>query len=213
MARRKKHPVRDTLQAALYSHKWLLLPFYIGAVLALIAYLFKYIQFIFFFFFGHTEVHDGHLEVIKSFVHMSENEMIMAILTVIDMVMVANLVKMIITGSYQSFIDKVPENTEKVSSGLLKVKMGTSLIGITSIHLLQVFVNPPADNRELIIKTSMHVLFLLSSLTLAWIDTVHSKSELLEAQAHKIEHELHHDDDDDEDEKEQKHNTNETKTT
>jgi len=97
---------------------------------------------------------------------------------------------MVCTGSYQSFVDKVSENTEKVSSGLLKVKMATSLIGITSIHLLQVFIKPPTNNRELYIKIGTHIVFLLSAIALGWIDTIHSKSELMEAQAHQIEHEF-----------------------
>lgn len=180
----KEYKLRKFLQKSLYAHKWILLIFYIGGVLGLGAYAFTYIRFIIYFFTGG---HIGH-EEIKSFWNMNENEMIMAILTIIDVIMVANLVKMIITGSYQSFIDKVPENTEKVSSGLLKVKMGTSLIGITSIHLLQAFIDPPKENRDLYIKIGTHIVFLASAMALAWIDYIHSKSELAEANAHEIEH-------------------------
>ena len=168
--------MKKILQQTLYAHKWLLLIFYFGTVVALVAYAIKFILLI------------G--EFIMHFYTMSENDLMLSVLTIIDVVMVANLIKMIVTGSYQSFVDKVPENTEKVSSGLLKVKMGTSLVGITSIHLLQVFIKPPENTYDLLVKVGTHIVFLLSAGVLALIDTIHSKSELMEAQAQLIEHEV-----------------------
>ena len=171
---RPKQKIDKKAQELLYAHKYILYVFYYGLDLALVAYSIKFIILIF--------------DFLIHFYSMSENDLMLSLLGIIDVVMVANLCKMVVTGSYQSFVDKIPENTEKVSSGLLKVKMGTSLIGITSIHLLQIFIKPPADNRDLFIKVGTHIVFLLSAGMLSWIDTIHAKSELYEANAHQVEH-------------------------
>lgn len=152
------------VERLLFGSKWLLVPFYLGLMITQVFYCFKFSQEIW------------HL--IFEFRTMSETELMMAVLTLIDITMVANLIKMIITGSYQTFIDHVQgDTTEHVTSGLLKVKMGSSLVGVSSIHLLQVFMNPPKDNRELIIKVGIHMVFLVSTMGLAYIDYLHSKSE------------------------------------
>jgi len=162
----------NIIQRALFQSKFLLIPFYIGLVVAQILYCYKFVQ----------EV----VHLLSNFVGMTETDVMLAVLTLIDITMVANLIKMIITGSYQSFVDKVPENTEKVSSGLLKIKMSTSLIGVSSIHLLQIFISPKGSDKELAIMFIIHFIFLMGSATLAYIDFLHSKSELLEAQAHQL---------------------------
>ena len=99
----------------------------------------------------------------------------LAILGLIDITMIANLIKMIISGSYQSFVEKMPnDHSEKMSSGMLKVKMGTSLIGVSSIHLLQAFINAAQiSSREIIVKVGIHLVFLLSTVGLAYIDYLH----------------------------------------
>lgn len=161
---------KKKLQEALYLHKWILYGFYWGLVLALAAYFVNY-MFVDYNF-------------LKSFFSHDKNQIMLGILELVDIVMVANLIKMITTGSFQSFIDKVPENTEKVSSGLLKVKMGTSLVGITAIHLLQVFIEPEKEpTHDLVIKVIIHIVFLYSAKVLSQIDYMHSKSEFKEAQA------------------------------
>lgn len=89
-------------------------------------------------------VYTDTLEVIHM-VHrglsLSTQQSMLILLELVDMAMIANLVKMVITGSYTSFVSKNhKENTERVSSGLLKVKMSTSLVGVSSFHLLQIFI-------------------------------------------------------------------------
>lgn len=98
----------------------------------------------------------------------------------VDIVMLANLVKSIITGSYNSFIDKEHGyKEERVSSGILKVKMGSSLIGISSIYLLKVFLSVDKNTQWNMIwmLIAIHCTFLLSSLVLAIIEYLHCKSE------------------------------------
>lgn len=157
---------KSLIQRILFSSKWLLTPFYLGLMVAQLFYCFKFCE----------EV--WHL--IFEFRHLSEGELMMIVLTLIDITMVANLVKMIITGSYQTFIEHVPDSSEHVTSGLLKVKMGSSLVGISSIHLLQLFINSKGvqiSDHDLIVKSALHMIFLVSTMGLAWIDFLHSKSE------------------------------------
>ncbi len=103
----------------------------------------------------------------------------METLEAVDIVMIANLVKMIITGSYNSFVSKTHGvDGEQVSSGALKVKMATSVMGVSSIHLLQTFINAAnitddVMHRQLLI----HGTFIVGALALAVIDYLHSKSE------------------------------------
>lgn len=110
------------------------------------------------------------------------NELIMSCLESVDIVMICNLIVMIITGSYTSFISKVHNGeTEKVSSGLLKVKMSTSILGVTTVHLLKTFIecsNTEVPNWDLIYKQSfIHGILIIGSLVLAFIDYLHCKSD------------------------------------
>lgn len=170
--------MKEKLQKALFAHKWMLYPFYAGLILALVCYFFKYLFALYHF--------------ITHFMSMEESDIMLNFLQLVDIVMVANLIKMVITGSYQVFVDRVKENTERVSSGVLKVKMGTSLIGITSIHLLQVFIRPPESNRDLYIKVFVHIVFLISAAALALINLWDSESEVNNAKSEHIEHSLKH---------------------
>jgi uncharacterized protein (TIGR00645 family) len=106
----------------------------------------------------------------------------LVVLGLVDMAMVANLIKMIISGSYQTFVNRIAaDHTEKVGSGLLKVKMGGSLVGISSIHLLAAFINAAGQtNRELKIKSAIHLIFLVSTIGLAVIDYLHVSSKKFE---------------------------------
>lgn len=150
------------IQNIIFGSRWILVPFYLGLIVAQVLYAGKFAEAVW-----HLCRH------VKS---MDESAIMLAVLTLIDITMVANLIKMIIAGSYQSFVEKVSsDHSERVSSGMLKVKMGSSLIGVSSIHLLQAFINASAySDRDLIVKGGVHVLFLISTIGLAYIDHLHS---------------------------------------
>lgn len=152
------------IQNLITGSRWLLVPFYIGLIIAQVFYCFKFI----------CEV--AHL--CSTFWTVSESEMMLLILTLIDITMVAALIKMIIMGSYHSFVERIEDSSaEKTTSGLLKVKMGAALVGVSSIHLLQSFINWQATStKELFVKCSIHLIFLISTLGLAYIDYLHSIS-------------------------------------
>ena len=101
------------------------------------------------------------------------------VLGLIDVVMIANLLIMVIVGGYETFVSRLnlkghpdqPEWLSHVNAGVLKVKLATALIGISSIHLLKTFINAEAYNEKtLIAQVGIHITFLLSALAIAATD-------------------------------------------
>ena len=106
----------------------------------------------------------------------------LTVVTLID-VMIYNLLIMVIVGGYATFVSRMdldghpdqPEWLSRVNASVLKVKLATAIIGISSIHLLKTFIN--ADNytdRVLIAQTVIHIAFLLSALAFAYTDRLMS---------------------------------------
>ena len=146
---------KRTVETVIFSSKWLLIPFYLKLFYTLFRLMYHFFV-------------DGALS----------GSDLMTTLEDVDIVMVANLVKMIITGSYNSFVDKShTEEAEKVSSGVLKIKMATSIMGVSSIHLLQTFINSEKVSVDTIYKQLIiHGIFIVGGVALAFIDYLHFKS-------------------------------------
>ena len=144
------------VKTVIFYSKWLVIPFLIKLFFTLGMLLYHFVL-------------ENHIS----------NEDLMTTLEAVDTVMIATLVKMIITGSYHSFVDKNHgEPGENSSSGLLKVKLASSIMGVTSIHLLQTFISVEhlswdTINKQLII----HGVFMVGCLVLAIVDYLHCKSE------------------------------------
>jgi uncharacterized protein (TIGR00645 family) len=156
--------LKRIVRGIIFESKWILLIFYAGLILAQFFYCFKFCQEVW--------------ALAQHFRTLEESQIMLAVLTLIDIAMIANLLKMIVSGSYQTFIEKVEDSSEKVSSGILKVKMGGSLVGISSIHLLQAFMNvKEISDRELIAKASIHLIFLTSTIGLAYANYVSHKPQ------------------------------------
>lgn len=173
---KKYNPVLSLLEAILFNVKWGLNIFYFGliAVLTLYAYAFA------------KEIY--HL--IATSPDLTTQSMMLVVLEMVDVTMVANLVKMIITGSYNSFVSKEHgAPNENISSGMLKVKMSTSIIGVSSIHLLQTFVSQDATWDSTYRQVVIHCTFLVGAVMLAVIEYLHVKTEAIE---HDIEAKAKH---------------------
>lgn len=159
-ARKKLGPV----ESAIFSSRYLLVPMYFGLVVVSLAYTVKFTA--------------EAWHVLMNFWSMEENELMLTALQLVDMVMVANLISMIVIGSQSAFVNDLstaegqkPQWLKRISSGLLKIKMGTSLIGVSSIHLLRSFINAGELGWDTIQKQlAIHAAFVLSSLFLAWIE-------------------------------------------
>jgi len=109
----------------------------------------------------------------------AETVVMLSVLGLIDVVMIANLLIMVIVGGYETFVSRLrleghpdqPEWLSHVNAGILKVKLATALIGISSIHLLKTFINADKhDTKMMLWQVVIHVTFVGSAIALAWID-------------------------------------------
>jgi uncharacterized protein (TIGR00645 family) len=110
---------------------------------------------------------------------LNETIIMLVVLALIDVVMISNLLIMVIVGGYETFVSRMdleghpdqPEWLSHVNAAVLKVKLGTAIIGISSIHLLKTFINAANyDVKVLMWQTIIHITFLLSALAIAYTD-------------------------------------------
>ena len=163
---KKKINLKRIIEYFIFNIKWLLIPFYLKLLLTL-------------------------LQLLVAFYHNNiRTELLLDTLENVDIVMIANLIKLIISGSYNSFISKTHGySNENNSSGILKVKITTSLMGICSISLLKNFLEiDKTTPEELIKKLFIFVFFILAAYVLAKIDYIHVQSEKIEEETEKLKH-------------------------
>ena len=119
---------------------------------------------------------------------LTETAIMLVVLGLIDVVMISNLLIMVIVGGYETFVSRMnldqhpdqPEWLSHVNASVLKVKLATAIIGISSIHLLKTFINAEQyDEKTLIAQTVIHIAFLLSAMAIAYTDYVMEKSIVL----------------------------------
>ncbi|MFC8076994.1 IS21-like element helper ATPase IstB [Streptomyces sp. NPDC057307] len=151
---------------ALFATRWLQAPLYFGLVAAQGVYVYK-----FFNELGKLIVH-----VING--HADETHVMLAVLKLVDVVMIANLLIMTIVGGYETFVSRInlqghrdqPEWLSHVNSNVLKVKLATAIVGISSVHLLQMFVDVHhTSHHALLWGTAIHMAFILSAGILAYM--------------------------------------------
>ncbi len=153
----------------LFGSRWLQVPLYIGLIVAQCVYV---VQFMF-------ELYHLVFEM-KQF---NETSIMLSVLGLIDVVMISNLLIMVIVGGYETFVSRLhleghpdePEWLSHVNANVLKVKLATAIIGISSIHLLKTFINAGnLDHKTMMWQVIIHVTFLASALAIAWIDRIMS---------------------------------------
>jgi uncharacterized protein (TIGR00645 family) len=156
------------LEDIIFNTKWLLIPFYLILAMALAVYTYFDVK--------------EFIEYIFRLGHIDKESAMLTFVELIDITMIANLGKMIITGSYNSFISKAHGvEGENVSSGMLKVKMATSLVGVTAIGLLSKSIDIHKVEWDTLYKLAfVHGVFLLSAIVLSVVDFLHLKSETYE---------------------------------
>ena len=160
---------RSVIASVIFFSRWLQAPLYFGLIVAQGVYVY------------HFMIELWHL--IGRATTISENELMLVVLALIDVVMIANLLIMVIVGGYETFVSRLnlkdhpdePEWLSHVNAGVLKVKLATALIGISSIHLLQTFINA-SNLPENVMKWQViiHLTFVLSAVVMAWTDKISS---------------------------------------
>ena len=105
----------------------------------------------------------------------------LVVLGLIDVVMISNLLIMVIIGGYETFVSRMnleghpdqPEWLSHVNASVLKVKLATAIIGISSIHLLKTFINAHAyDEKTIMAQTGIHFVFLISAIAIGLSDRI-----------------------------------------
>jgi uncharacterized protein (TIGR00645 family) len=156
----------------LFGSRWLQLPLYLGLIVA---------QAVYVYFFGLELVH-----LVGKAAHLVEADIMLIVLGLIDVVMISNLLIMVIVGGYETFVSRLnleghpdePDWLSHVNANLLKVKLATAIIGISSIHLLKTFINAEnLSDKVLISQTVIHMTFVFSAVAIAYIDKLMTRPD------------------------------------
>lgn len=156
----------------IFSSRWLQLPLYLGLIVAQGVYVVLFLKELW-----HLTSHVATI---------GEQEIMLVVLGLIDVVMISNLLVMVIVGGYETFVSRLgleghpdqPEWLSHVNATVLKVKLATAIIGISSIHLLKTFIEAGSIGTPqakvtwdgVILQTIIHSVFILSAIGIAWVD-------------------------------------------
>jgi uncharacterized protein (TIGR00645 family) len=163
----QRPPALKALGSLIFLSRWLQAPLYVGLIFAQMVYVY------------HFMVELWHL--FEKANHISETDIMLTVLGLIDVVMIANLLIMVIVGGYETFVSRLnlqehpdqPEWLSHVNAGVLKVKLATALIGISSIHLLKTFIDTEkTPDRTIGWQVAIHLTFVLSAVVLAITDRI-----------------------------------------
>ena len=157
--------LEHAIESIILASRWLLVVFYLGLAVALAVYAVSFA---------------GKLYAFAvSSMHLDATTTILQILGLIDAALVASLVVMVIISGYENFVSRFDQQSGEVhwlgtiDVGSLKVKVASTIVAISSIHLLQIFLNHATyTTDQLMWLTIMHLAFVLSALMLAYIDRV-----------------------------------------
>ena len=182
----------------IFMSRWLQLPLYLGLILAQCVYVFHFwvelVHLVEAAFgsqaalaalvegmgYQFPDIKDAAGVVIgQQAPKLTETVIMLAVLALIDVVMISNLLIMVIVGGYETFVSRMnleghpdePEWLSHVNASVLKVKLGTAIIGISSIHLLKSFISAASLKPEVLMwQTIIHLAFLLSAIAIAYTD-------------------------------------------
>ena len=177
------------LPAFIFASRWLQLPLYLGLIVAQCVYVFHFwVELVHL-----VEAAFGDQAALAKLItsigyrsdapiaSLNETVIMLVVLALIDVVMISNLLIMVIVGGYETFVSRLnleghpdqPEWLSHVNASVLKVKLATAIIGISSIHLLKTFINAANyTDKVLLWQTTIHIAFLFSALAIALADRV-----------------------------------------
>ncbi len=185
-----QRPIRP-LPNLIFMSRWLQLPLYLGLILAQAVYVFHFwveLSDLIGAVMGNQSALDHILSAVAvqgapQGTKLTESTIMLVVLGLIDVVMISNLLIMVIVGGYETFVSRMhlethpdqPEWLSHVNASVLKVKLATAIIGISSIHLLKTFINASAyEPKVLIAQTVIHITFLFSAIAIAYCDRLMS---------------------------------------
>lgn len=163
------------LSQMIFFSRWLQAPLYLGLIVAQGVYVYQFIHELW--------------RLVMQVGQIDEKQIMLAVLGLIDVVMIANLLIMVIIGGYETFVSRLliqghpdqPEWLSHVNAGVLKVKLATALIGISSIHLLKTFIemgSAMVSAESAFWQIMIHITFVFSALFLALTDKISTSTSL-----------------------------------
>jgi len=177
------------LPGFIFASRWLQLPLYLGLIVAQCVYVFHFwVELVHL-----VEAAFGNQAALAQLItsigyrsdapitSLNETVIMLVVLALIDVVMISNLLIMVIVGGYETFVSRLnleghpdqPEWLSHVNASVLKVKLATAIIGISSIHLLKTFINAANyTDKVLLWQTTIHIAFLFSALAIALADRI-----------------------------------------
>jgi uncharacterized protein (TIGR00645 family) len=165
-------PVKKAyLGKVVFWSRWLQLPIYLGLIVVQGVYAYKFLSALW--------------GMLSNLTNLTETEIMLTVLGLIDVVMIANLLLMVTVGGYETFVSRLriddhpdqPEWLHHVNASVLKVKLSLAIISISSIHLLQTFINAAQLPQHVIMwQVLLHLAFLVSAIAIAYTDKLLSQS-------------------------------------
>jgi uncharacterized protein (TIGR00645 family) len=184
-------PLRP-LPNLIFASRWLQLPLYLGLIAAQAVYVVHFLLELWYLVLAAAGGQEALPPLVNSIGYcgapvtgLNVTSIRLVVLALIDVVMISNLLIMVIVGGYETFVSRMgleghrdqPEWLSHVNASVLKVKLATAIIGISSIHLLKTFINAGNySEKVLIAQTVIHITFLLSALAIAFTDRVMAPS-------------------------------------
>lgn len=162
--------VEQFIETCMYRSRWLLAPIYLGLSLALIALGLKFFQEL--------------LHLLPHVLAMTEADMVLLVLSLIDLAMVGGLIVMVMMSGYENFVSRldVAGDGEKLAwlgtmdASSLKMKIAASIVAISSIHLLKVFMNAlNTPNDKILWYVILHLTFVISAFIMGYLDRISKK--------------------------------------
>ena len=159
------------IENIILASRWLLVVFYLGLAVALAIYAVSFVGKLFDFATKVTALND--------------TDTILKVLGLIDAALIASLVVMVIISGYENFVGRFDREHEgevhwlgTIDVGSLKIKVASTIVAISSIHLLQVFLNANSyDNTKIMWSVILHLTFVVSALLLGVLDRITSKGD------------------------------------
>ena len=160
--------VEHLIESGLFASRWLMAPMYIGLIGALVILMGKFAE--------------ALIEFAMHAVHATESDTVLALLSLIDLTLAGNLLLIVVFSGYENFVSKIdlaghedqPDWMGKVDFAALKLKLIASMVAISGIHLLKIFMDiPKYADRDIQWMVIIHIVFVGSGVALAFMDRIH----------------------------------------
>ena len=163
--------LEQAIETVILASRWLLVVFYLGLAVALLLYAMSFARKLY--------------EFLTKLTVLEDSATVLKMLSLIDAALVASLVVMVIISGYENFVSRLDQGDKeeiswlgKLDASSLKIKVASTIVAISSIHLLQVFLNVDEySDGKLMWLTIMHLAFVVSAVLLAYVDKIMSSTK------------------------------------